>query len=228
MKKLFFVLTFLFLTCQLPKANASDVCLSYKKMPRIEFSTSYGRLMYDTNNNRRQLTKLGEKYGIIEHGLFAAGLATIGVNYQVSLNASAQSAPGGNICVVPEVVQVFIGYQEPTIYISNDLQRGSCEYNVVLRHEQTHQQINVTALEYFIPKLKQASAAIINNVNPMSVQREDQIEPAIQELIQTYTNRLEPLINFFKSELIKEQAKLDSPENYKLEGGLCRYYNARH
>ena len=73
----------------------------------------------------------------------------------------------------------------------------------MLRHEQTHQQINVTALEYFIPKLQQASKVIINNVNPLAVAEQEQVEPAIQELIGTYAKKLEPLIDFFKKELLR-------------------------
>lgn len=228
MKKLFFVLTVCIwnLAASLP-ARAAD-CRQYKVVPEIKFSTSYGKLVYDVTNDRRQLTALGEKLGIVEHGLFASGLATIGVNYQVSVNAASRRAPDGTICVIPTEVEVFIGYQNPIIYISNDLQPGSCEYNLVLRHEQTHQQINVTALEYFIPKLQQASKVIINNVNPLAVTKQEQVEPAIQELIGTYAKKLEPLIDFFKKELLREQSKLDNPRNYQMEGNLCRYYNAHH
>ena len=122
MKKLFFVLTVCIwnIAASLP-ARAAD-CRQYKVMPEIKFSTSYGKLVYDVTNDRQRLTALGEKLGIVEHGLFASGLATISVNYQVSVNAASRREPDGTICVIPTEVEVFIGYQNPIIYISNDLQ----------------------------------------------------------------------------------------------------------
>ncbi len=229
MKKLFFVLTFLVWSFrEITFAAAADVCLEYKIDPEIEFLTSYGELVYDRSYNRRQLTELGEKFGIVEHGLFASGLATIGVTSHVSVSAASRRNDNGSFCVIPTKVSIFVGYQNPTIYLSGDLRPGSCEYNLVLRHEQTHQQINVTALEYFLPKLKQASEALISNISPRQVNRQEDIEPAIKELSEIYLARIEPLVNFLKSELGKEQGKLDSHENYDFEGNLCRYYNATH
>ena len=38
---------------------------------------------------------------------------------------------------------------------------------------------------------------------------------------------IEPLISYFKQELLKEQSKLDNHGNYQMEGDLCKYVN-RH
>lgn len=229
MKKLFFILTLFFLIfCIAFPSSAAGSCAKYKVAPEIEFTTSYGKLVYDKNYSRRQLTVLGEQYGIVEHGLFASGLAIIGVNYQVSVNTISRVEGDNIICVIPTSLNIFIGYQKPTIYISSDLTPESCEYNVVLRHEQTHQQINTAALEYFIPKLRQASEVIARNVNPIEVDTPRKIDVATQDLIKAYARQIEPLIEFFKNELMQEQGKLDSQSNYQLEGDLCKYYNSHN
>ena len=145
MKKLFFILTFcifLGLGNFVSVAAETDVCATLKAEPEIEFTTSYGKLKYD--------------FGYNEQGLFASGLAVVGVNWEVSLNTISRVVNDTDICVVPTSLNVFIGYQDPTIFISNQLLPGSCEYNVVVRHEQTHHQINTAALEYFIPSLRRS------------------------------------------------------------------------
>lgn len=229
MKKLFFILIFLIFFPSLTfAAGKDDVCLRYKTMPELVFSTSYGKLVYNRSRNQQQLTAIGKQFGIVEQGLFASGLALVGVNYHVSVNTASRVAADGGICVIPVRVELFIGYQNPIIYISKELEEGSCEYNVVLRHEQTHQQINTAALEYFIPRLKSAALSVLNNVPPQRIDNSGQIDAATRQFVHTYSAQLEPLINFFKAELLREQSKLDNHENYQLEGSLCRYYNQNH
>lgn len=229
MKKLFFILTFLLVLSPARQVlSAPTGCERYKTQPELRFSTSYGKLKYDNSYSQRQLTVLGEKYGILEQGLFASGLATVNVSYQLSVKAVRKQVSDSLICVIPKVVDVYIGYQSPTIYISKDLVKDSCEYNVVLRHEQTHQQINTAALEYFIPQLQNAVRSILNSEEPIRIKKADDFDAASEQLVNNYTAKLEPLINYFKTELIKEQGKLDNYQNYKLEDDLCKYYHRTH
>ena len=221
MKKLFFILTTVAFCLPL-LAEASSVCNKYQKFPELRFSTSYGKLRYDTGYSRKQLTALGAEYGILEQGLFASGLATVNVNYQLSVKSVRHQVDANTICVVPSVVDIYIGYRQPMIYIAKDLQPESCEYKVVLRHEQTHQQINTAALEYFIPQLRQAAISIISNTPPIEISHTDEFDAATQELVKHYTRQLEPLITFFKTELLKEQGKLDNYKNYQHEDALCK------
>lgn len=231
MKKLFFILTFfIFLFCFFPNNGFAeeDVCSSIISEPEIEFTTSYGKLKYDYGYNLQELTNLGRKYNIVEQGLFASGLATVSVNWEVSLNTVSRIVNDTNICVVPVSLNVFIGYQDPTIYISNHLQPGSCEYNVVVRHEQTHHQINAAALEYFIPSLRRSVEKMAKDIKPYKIDSPSKIDEATNELTETYIANIEPLINHFKNELMQEQSKLDNQMNYDMESNLCRRFNAVH
>lgn len=230
MKKLFFILTFLpFALCFSQKTIAAetDVCASLVSEPEIEFTTSYGKLKYDYSYNLQELTNLGRKYNIVEQGLFASGLAIVSVNWEVSLNTISKIVDDTNICVVPTSLNVFIGYQDPTIYISNQLQPGSCEYNVVVRHEQTHHQINTAALEYFIPSLRRSVEKIAKDIRPYKIDSPSKIDEATNELTEMYIAQIEPLINHFKNELMQEQSKLDNQMNYAMESNLCRRFNAK-
>ena len=231
MKKLFFILTFLlFFLCFQNNvwAQTSDLCATLKAEPEIVFTTSYGKLRYDYSYNLQELTRLGQQYNIVEKGLFASGLAIVSVNWEVSLDTISKIIGDTNICVVPTKLKVFIGYQDPTIYISNQLSPGSCEYNVVVRHEQTHHQINTAALEYFIPSLRQAVEKIAKEIKARQIDSPSKIDDATNALTEEYIANIEPLIRHFKSELLKEQGKLDNQMNYAMESNLCRRFNAEH
>lgn len=222
MKKLFFILTHLTLQMLFINPVSADGCRNVKSIPAVEFSTSYGRLSYDFSKNNHQVTELAKKYGIVEQGLFASGLATVNVSWEISLNTVAKVYGDYDVCVVPTSVQVFIGFTEPTIYISRDVPKNTCEYNVVLRHEQTHQQINKAALDYFIPLFQEAILKIIAKVKPVPVAHITEIDTATNQLTQTYNKKISPLIEVFKDELLIEQGKLDNLQNYQHEQDLCQ------
>ena len=92
----------------------------------------------------------------------------------------------------------------------------------MLRHEQTHQQINKAALDYFLPLFNEAAKKISTSIKPINVKTLSDIDKASAKLTEEYNKKLSPLLDFFKQELLKEQLKLDSQANYQHESILCR------
>ena len=193
--------------------------------PEINLYTSYGKLRYDFGRSRSHLTEVGGQFGIIEQGLFAAGLAVVEVVWEISLNTLSYTLNDGKICVVPSGIEVYIGYKDPVIYVDKSLKPHTCEYNLVVRHEQTHQQINKAALDYFLPMFYDAVARIAANIQPSEVGQVKEIDRATADLTRQYALRLSPLIELFKKELMLEQSKLDNHTNYEMEGQLCKKPN---
>lgn len=217
MKKLFFILTlFIFPTL------GYGACPENISAPKIELYTSYGKLEYDFSQNNEEITKIAQKQGIIEKGLFASGLSTINVNMDITLKTVGDIIGKYDFCVYPTTIKLSIYFSDPTIYISKQLIPNSCEYNVVLRHEQTHQQINKAALDYFLPLFNEAAKKISTSVKPINVKNLSDIDKASAELTEEYNKKLSPLLEFFKQELLKEQLKLDNQANYQHENTLCR------
>ena len=201
--------------------SAASECGKTPVSPEIEFTTSYGKLRYNHEHNNQRLTEIAAQYGISEKGLFASGLSTVNINWEISTDTLGQVGTDGSVCVIPTKINLYIGFSDPVIYISKELQPGSCEYNVVKRHEQTHQQINKTALDYFLPLFRDALTKIIAAVPPEQVNHISQIDNATSRLTAEYNRRLSPLIEVFKEELLLEQSKLDNRDNYLHEKNLC-------
>lgn len=220
MKKLFFILTILTFGLFIKTALAFD-CQKLKKTPKIEFLTSYGKLTYDSSKTQKEITSIAQKNKILEKGLFAAGLSTIQVSWEINVNTIAEVINENEICVIPEAIEIFIGYQDPKIYLANNLTPNTCHYNIVLRHEQTHQQINKSTLEHFLPYFHKAANKIASELSIEKVSNVSQISKATQKISYQYSREMSPLIKFFKKQLLTEQYKLDNEENYNYEADLC-------
>ena len=219
MKKLFFILTLsLFFTSP---AFCNDDCSSLPVNPNIKILSSYGKLTFDKTKSKEELTLLAKQHSYVETGLFANGLSTVNINFDITLKTETITLRDGVYCIIPNEITVFLGLDSPVIYISKYLQENSCEYNIVLRHEKTHQQINKKALEYYLPMFKNVSSTIIKNIKPVTVQNIENLDSLTNDYIQTYNQKLNPLVDFIKKEIFEEQKKLDNPENYKYENSLC-------
>ena len=222
MKKLFFILTISSFFYFFSTTSQAADCSEYQSVPQIIFGSSYGKLRYDTSLDNQGITQIAKNYNTIEKGLFASGLATVNVKLKIDLETYTEIRSDYDICVIPDKLHVFIGFVDPVIYISNELPRDSCEYNVVLRHEQTHQQINKSSLDYFIPLFQDAIEKIAGTVPPRHIGSLSEADAATELLIKSYNRKIAPLVNVFKKELLLEQAKLDNSANYEHEKQICQ------
>lgn len=217
MKKLFFMLIFLFLSKNSLAADCSSLTLN----PKIKVTSSFGKLLYDNSKNTSEITEKAKLFNLVETGEFAGGLSTVTINFDITINTLGQMMEDNSYCVVPTEINIFLGLDSPVIYISNDIPQDSCRYKITRYHEQTHQQINKKTLEYYIPIFKAASKAIVKKITPVQIQNIDDMEQATASLTKKYNSKINPLVNFIKKEMLLQQQKLDNPKNYKFEGKLC-------
>lgn len=219
MKKLFFILTTLFFSSNL---FAQIPCPNKFPMPKINIYTSYGKLKYNNQYNNSQITQISKNNNVLEKGIFASGLSILSINYDINIKTVGQPFTKNTYCVYPEAINFSIYYKNPTIFISNQLKKNSCEYKIVLRHEQAHMQINKTALDYFLPLFYNAIEKISSNISPIQINNITQLKKASDKLTLEYSNKVDILFEYFKQQINKEQKKLDNPANYKYESTLCK------
>lgn len=226
MKSLVIILIFLISLIGIPdNIYAKKYCHEIIPAPEIKLSTSYGQLQYDFEHNTKQISKMAAQIGHIERSFFASGLATLSIEAQYTIGTQAYPSKDNEYCVVPEVIQVYVGYVKPRIYISNELEKNSCIYNLVLLHEQTHQRINKTTLDYFLPIFKEYAFKIAQKIKPRKIKDTERIQKATESITQEFTNEFEKIVKIFKKELAIEQGKLDNSINYSMEDNLCRDFN---
>ena len=191
-KKLFFILTTILFVAK--SVLAAD-CSNIKTNIQINLTSSYGKLLLNQDKPLSEITTLAKSLNLVENGLFASGLSTVNVNFDITLNAVGTPLEEGVFCVAPTKITLFFGLDSPTIYLANELIKDSCEYNLVLRHEQTHQQINVKALEYFIPLFEQAIKKISQEIpaEPVTAMSRSALSRGSEQIAEAYSKRIEPL-----------------------------------
>lgn len=228
MKKLFYVLIFGFIchfsdACAATNAEAEEKCRSVMRYPRVTISTSYGKLRYDHSKNRRTLTRLDKKQygGEVTPGHQLNGLATYDLVMDLDFNLTKSTLGNGIVCLYPEEVKLRIGLENPVIYIARDLEPETCEYNIALRHEQTHQQINTEILEYYLPIIRDRFIGVVENHSLVSSLTDVNMELAKDSLRNRYLSVINPLLEEINAEFKREHSKLDNAENYGYEGSLC-------
>ncbi|MDD4557074.1 MAG: hypothetical protein PHE89_07115 [Alphaproteobacteria bacterium] len=217
------IFTFFCIKANFVLADEEIACEEIIPEPEILFEASYGKLNYNREKSREEITEIGKEFGVVEKGLFAAGLSTINISWEISIDTINHiSQTSGDVCVIPVKINMFLGYENPTIYIDKNLKEDTCEYDVVLRHEQTHQQINKTALDYFAIQIEQMLPQVGKEVLPRKAESLTELAPVNEEISKEYISFVEPMVETFKAKLKEEQKKLDSLENYQREGALCK------
>ncbi len=75
-------------------------------------------------------------------------------------------AGGGQICISLEQVAIEFIYT-PRIDIASEVKAGSCLYNAVLQHEVRHVNTEIITFNEFLPQLRDAVQAALNNMPPI-------------------------------------------------------------
>ena len=212
----------------IPPNMRGKTCSQIRPDPKVNITTSYGVLQYDYTQTVPQLTSIGTKSGTGEAGAFVEGLAVATTIWEMSM--SVLPVPEGNkICIVPVEVDIFIGYKNPVIYIAKELSPNSCRFNLVMRHEQAHMQINKSALDYFIPILAESIRKLAKDIRPVLIgNTQAQFQEAQNKFTEEYQRNIRPMVDTFIYERGKEQGKLDNYQHYKLENEVCNEFNKKY
>ncbi len=204
--------------------NAVDICVRNMQNPKVTINTSYGKLQYNHTKNKRSITRLhvSKNKAGLNSGQLLNGLSTYNVTGEFSFELRKQTLPSGITCVYPTKINLFFGVgEDPVIYIAKNIHEDSCAYQVVLRHEQTHQQTNQSILEYYIPIMKKEFIDVVRS-NAIAAKNGDvDMAAAKKELQSKYAKVINRFLQEIKLEMNEEQSKLDTESNYSYERQLC-------
>lgn len=230
MKKVFFALILSFFVirpvCAQSLEKYEKECLSFIKAPEVSVSSAYGKLRYRFDKDKdflrreteKKFTESGEK---MPKEFIPIGLTKVRDIFDFNLTAGQIELSKGYVCLYPEKIDVRLEYYMPTIYILEGLKEGTCQYDLALRHEKTHMQIYIEALDYFLPILKKEAEGLFKKAGVKAALPEEAEEVA-QALNKAYLQILQEKIDAWRAEVETEQMKLDSVENYMMENLLCQ------
>jgi hypothetical protein len=143
------------------------------------------------------------------------------VSSQYEMSEKGRSATGP-LLIWAKSVGVNFSITRMEVYVSSQYARGSCQYQAVLAHENTHVAINERAYKKYRALLIQAlgrDRALPTRDHPMRVSSEQEGEDILDRHIKGI---LTPLEERFQAEDKRENAKIDTPASYARTQAKCR------
>lgn len=200
-------------------------CDQLNPEPKIIFKTSYGQLIHDLSTSQRDIQALSTRQ---EKGILVDGLATAETQGLVRINkAQGIKISNKSYCILAQEIEIYFGYLNPTIYIAKEHPLDSCRFSLLIRHEQTHQRINILSMQYFLPLLQNAATQIIKNSPTVMVNNTEDAHAALVDLQNYYIFMLLPLIERFNQAREQEHQKLDNQTNYAMESSICAVFDSQ-
>lgn len=236
MKKVFFALILSFFVPSIVWAEDKlavykQECLDFISRPKVEVYGAYGKLEYNYEKNSDYLTseqikKVKEYSQQTSPEMKVLGWTQMQSKFDLKANFVRLALSNGYNCFYPESLEISIEYDNPTIYIAKELEVGTCLYDTTLRHERTHAQIYIEALDYFLPRLKQYADALFDSVGIKIIAKGESLDNAMVELSEAYRNAIQKRVDSWYRAIETEQLKMDTLEQYTLESNLCREIEA--
>lgn len=200
-------------------------CDAINPMPKITFKSSYGKLVHDLSQPLSTLNQ--NAHAQKEPGWLRVGYATQSLSSSIWVKAKVKKIDDYTTCVLPDEVEVFLGYQKPMIYVAKEYKDDLCKFSVVIRHEQVHQRINKLALDYFLPLADKALRNAIADVKGIKVPSPEQSQQGVEMLYKYYQFCLQPILDEMIRAVDAEQAKLDTLTSYKMQWDMCEKFKER-
>ena len=138
-------------------------------------------------------------------------------NYAVTDSGPIEMGDG-YYCTIPLEVKIMTGYLDPTIYLANSMEKGTCVFRKTVRHEQQHLDLANIYLRRYVKELAKRVPLMIKETGPLL-----SLSPNPEKgLLQIYQEKLEVIFNFYFNEWRENTRKMDTDENYERESRLCR------
>lgn len=204
MKK--FVIFFSLFNCFIFSSVAND-CLRHKTSPQVKI----------INTKWKQRVVQSEQPIDSLHGVVIASF-----DEEYDLQVSAIPVKSG-YCVVLNGLNATIGYTDFLINIDNSYNLDSCEYKIILEHEQEHISAYLQAFDEELENMKKSIQFASNSIMPIFVPSLDGVSSALDKMQQEFQSH--PDVILMKQKLDAQQEILNKKVDQRDDGkriNLCK------
>lgn len=191
--------------------------LMEKNPAKITIYYNLGKLKYNNSLSSAQIKARASNN--LNGEITYMGLTLLNLYNKISVYDSSPLELGdGYFCTYPTEITMEVGYENPTVYLANSMDKNSCVYKKTLRHEQQHVDISYIFIMSYIEALKKQLPEIVRNTGPIfSVSKTPD-----KKLFYIYNEQTKAIFDEYFEVRQKRSALMDSPENYERESKLCR------
>jgi hypothetical protein len=193
-------------------------------MPDPDFNFTKSRSFLTSNNRERILKEWAntkEKQTWIEQG-YVGGLARGGSGYhtRVKMHGRRYGRYGGNYCPFFQYIEIEV-YYGTVIFIANEFKKGTCRFESVMEHEMRHHKTNHDIAEKYAKMLERDLPKMVAEVEGLGYVHYTKADARFDFMRQSLIDAIQVYSEAMGEEMNRENAKIDTLENYQAESKLC-------
>lgn len=215
---IFFLNLFLFETNAWAK-NGWPTCPEKGRYVDVYVESSIGNLRYRNGFNSAQLSRMRGTVGRrLGPNWSPTGLTLAENRYELKTATKIYDLGRGRFCAVLSKANLFLGFKDIDVFVSNKYRQGSCEYDSILNHENTHVSIFRDTLYKHSSGIERAIRQKAPKIGPIYLRSANSAANQVQKLLDA---KIRPLFLRMERELDRRNAKIDKKSNYRHEQSLC-------
>ncbi len=190
----------------------------------LNFTGTFLKPTYYHNYSTEQIESMSHIYRS-SRAMHEPGLTAFENEVQHNVEVAGMNyGPGKPLVVWADSVHVDFSITKMNVYVSSQFPEGSCQYRVVLAHENTHVAINDRAFVKYQSLMKRAlqrDRSIPTKAHPIRVGSMEEGKSVIEKRIEGI---IVPIFNRFKEEVLRNNAKIDTPASYRRTQAQCSHW----
>ena len=186
----------------------------------IAVTTFIDPVQYDFTRTLPQLQQVAATSDSrkIQDGSHPVGLAAGDLVIKFSSGYRLIGPPDGPFRAAISKINVDIGIQNNIIYVAHELPRNSCPHTEVLRHEETHKEIDRLILDEFQPAATDFFTGIATQAGIIEAPNTDEAQTILARHINEGATDFETRLHDTR---VRRQQAFDSPEEYRRLSLTC-------
>ncbi len=212
------------LASNLAAATVWAQCPTPRNLPplQIHIQVVEPKIAYHHDLDLFGLQKVGRTSERPPAGMIRLGLTDISDSFRAQFETFSLPRSNG-ICVWLGRVEALLGNQIMNVYVADEYPPDSCEYKVILAHENTHVRFNVETLRDWAPTIQAALVESARRKFPAIFPS----QPGSDDLNRYLLDNMANVFDLMNQDMAKRNATIDTPENYARENAKCDHWS-RH
>lgn len=203
----------------------AETCPSLPNLPRLQINVQViqSQIAYHHDVDLFGLPKIERSSERPPQGSILLGLTKIADQLRAAYTTVMIPRPGGQYCVWLTKIDATLGNQVMDVYVAEEYEPGTCEYTVILNHENTHVRFNLETLRDWLPTVRASLTEAAERKFPAVFPG----KPTSDALTDYLLENVRSVFELMNQDMAKRNATIDTPENYRRENAKCHHWS-RH
>ncbi len=198
-------------------AGARAQCPRQPHAVAIDIEVPTPRIVYHHDVDLFGLPKLEHHSERPPKGWTILGLTKISDQIHYRLQWGMLPLADGRVCVYLQHLNVLLGDAEMHVYVAAEYPEDSCEYKVILAHENTHVRFNLETLRDWMPSVRASLSESALRKFPVIYPA----PPKAEDLVAYLSENMHLVAERMDEDMAQRNATIDTPEAYHKTSLLC-------